>query len=420
MEDFQFQINYRDKTRQFYLPGECETQCDYSKLVENIVTNISSLFGQVFQIQFLNDEAEWITLSENVNDIRDMFRCARPIATFRRIKLKIIEGCSPAAPKDEHSFHEGYTRSGSDSPPKSKKAKRLDFEEYLTAYKTPIDIDINNKKEEVESLEIRLDNYEEEYERVLNKFSGGSTRVASKTGGKQCGKCHLFQNHRKNNCPNDTCVSAVMCGDVQKHPEECGELREIADRKNKLALDLKKAKQELELKTKVKEKLNSSFEKRLEPHLIDTNRKKYLAETAFGIRPRQALLNEDIAILERHYRGVFPRDINFEKRNFQQIISRANEQLCIPKKPENSVRNLLVNNAVYPVKFPTQAGSTHVNPESPPLPQEPQPPLPPPATELPIPPTPMYNAQQNMPLQWPFWYWSPPQNADTKTDNSGD
>ena len=82
-----------------------------------------------------------------------------------------------------------------------------------------------------------------------------------------------------------------MCGDVQKHPGECRELCEIADRKNKLALVLKKAKQELELKTKVKEKLSSSFEKRLEPHLIDANRKKYLADTAFGIRPRQALLN---------------------------------------------------------------------------------------------------------------------------------
>ena len=69
------------------MPGECENQCDYSKLVENTVKNICPLFEQVFQIQFLNDEAEWITLSETMNDIRDMFRCARPIATFKRIKL---------------------------------------------------------------------------------------------------------------------------------------------------------------------------------------------------------------------------------------------------------------------------------------------------------------------------------------------
>ena len=39
-----------------------------------------------------------------------MFRCARPIATFRRIKLKIIEGCLPAATKDKPGIHEGYAR----------------------------------------------------------------------------------------------------------------------------------------------------------------------------------------------------------------------------------------------------------------------------------------------------------------------
>ena len=146
-------------------------------------------------------------------------------------------------------------------------------------------------------MEARLLSYEEEYERAAYNYSGGSTRWANKSG-KQCGKCHLFQNHRKNNCPNDICVSAIICCDVSKHPEESRELRDVAERKNKISLDLKKAKQEIELKLKVKEKMNSSFEKRLEPILIDTNRKKYLAETAFGIRPRQALLNEDLVILE--------------------------------------------------------------------------------------------------------------------------
>ena len=415
MEDVQFQVNYREKIRQFYVPGDFEAHCDYSKLVENIVTNISSLFGQVFQIQFLNDESDWITLSENINDIRDMFRCARPVATFRRIKLKIIEGYSPAAQKVEQGSPEESPWPGSrdDSLPKPKRAKRLDFEEYLAAYKTPIDIDISNKKDELATLEERLENYEEEYERTSNKFSGGSTRKTG--GGKQCGKCHLFQNHRKNNCPNDTCVSAVMCGDVQKHPEENGELRDIAERKNKLLLDLKKAKQELELKIKVKEKLNSSFEKRLEPYLIESNRKKYLAETAYGIRPRQALLNEDIAVLERHYRGVFPKDIKSEKQNFQQIIHRAN---TIQKKPENAVRELLTSNTVYPVKFPTQSES------SPPLPSDYQPPPPPEPSSSTAPThamsTPMYNTQQMM---WPYWYWSPPQthNADKQPEaNNGD
>ena len=66
----------------------------------------------------------------------------------------------------------------------------------------------------------------------------------------------------------------------------------------------------------MKNKTNRSFEKRLEPILIESNRKKYLADTTFGIRPRQALLNEDLPILERHYKGVYPRDIAYEKNNF--------------------------------------------------------------------------------------------------------
>ena len=52
-----------------------------------------------------------------------------------------------------------------------------------------------------------------------------------------------------------------MCGDIQKHHEESCELREIAERKNKVSIDVKKIKKELDLKIKVKEKLNCSFEK---------------------------------------------------------------------------------------------------------------------------------------------------------------
>ena len=39
-----------------------------------------------------------------------MFRCARPIATFSRIKLIIIVGCLLAAIKDKPGIHEGYAR----------------------------------------------------------------------------------------------------------------------------------------------------------------------------------------------------------------------------------------------------------------------------------------------------------------------
>ena len=67
---FQIQVNYREKVCQFYIN---EILTDYSKLIESIVTNINSLFGCVFQVQYLNDEDSWITLGENREDVRDMF-----------------------------------------------------------------------------------------------------------------------------------------------------------------------------------------------------------------------------------------------------------------------------------------------------------------------------------------------------------
>ena len=90
---FQIQVNYREKVRQFYIN---EILTDYSQLIESIVTNINSLFGCVFQVQYLNDEDIWITLGGNREDVRDMFRCSRIIenAEFKRVKIKIVEGCS--------------------------------------------------------------------------------------------------------------------------------------------------------------------------------------------------------------------------------------------------------------------------------------------------------------------------------------
>lgn len=161
-----------------------------------------------------------------------------------------------------------------------------------------------------------------------------------KRQGKQCSKCHLFQNHRKNNCPNDLCVSAQMCGDINKHQEETQELRDIDLKKQKLRAEIKREKQELDLKQKCAEKINSSFSKRMEQELINSNREKYLIQTQFGIKPRQALLNEHIAILERHYKGKMPHNIQSERPFFEKIINSAISKIPERRGP-NAMRRML-------------------------------------------------------------------------------
>lgn len=162
---FQFQTYYRDKCRQFYVQTECD---DYSQIVEHIVLNINTLFGMIFQIQYCNDENEWITLSENADDVRDMFRCSRIVesADFKRIKIKIVEGCSPAV---SHP-----ARTVSESPVKHPKRLKFDSarmaqdDTYATieAYRSPIELDISRKKTEISSMEDQISFYETEYEKL--------------------------------------------------------------------------------------------------------------------------------------------------------------------------------------------------------------------------------------------------------------
>ena len=228
---YQFQVNYRDKCRQFYVQSEIK---GYSGVVEQIISNINTLFGVVFQIQYLNDENAWITLSENDKDIKDLFRCSRivPFADFRQIKVK-IEGCSPA-PTPTLDSTKSWQRTTGKSPSPAKHPKRLSFEHVednlyagITDYKSPIKLDIDWKKSEISCKEEQLEYYDTEYDKLVSWY----TNSRSTKQGKQGGKCHLFQGHRKNNCPNDCCVSAIMCGDVSKHLEENTELRDLMEKK---------------------------------------------------------------------------------------------------------------------------------------------------------------------------------------------
>ena len=402
---YQFQVNYRNKYRQFYVQSEIK---GYSGVVEQIISNINTLFGVVFQIQYLNDENTWITLSENDEDIKDLFRCLKivPFADFRRIKVKIVEGCSPA-PTPTSDSTKSWQRTTGVSPPPAKHPKHLSFEHVeddsyagITDYKSPIELDIDRKKSQISCTEEQLEYYDTEYDKLVSRY----TISRSTKQEKQCGKCHLFQGHRKNNYSNDCCVSAIMCGDVSKHLEKNTELRDLVEKKQKLSTELRKERSEFELKMKCSDKINSSFGKRMESHLISSNRNRYLVQTAFGIKPRQALLNEHVSILERHYKGIFPSDIEFEKSRFASIIERGYAPL--PRRPENSVHDLLTTNPGYGVNFPSQAQgptSTFPNPE----PTLPPPPPPPP----PLPPLPANEAASSPPYDWYYYQY---QHKDAK------
>jgi hypothetical protein len=68
----------------------------YAWLQGKISEQIQSLAPD-YQILYRNEEGDYITLSSDPMDIQDMFRCSSEVkdAEYRRLKLRIVEGCSP-------------------------------------------------------------------------------------------------------------------------------------------------------------------------------------------------------------------------------------------------------------------------------------------------------------------------------------
>lgn len=58
--------------------------------------------------------------------------------------------------------------------------------------------------------------------------------------------------------------------------------------------------------------------------LINTNINKYTFSTTAGRALRKAMINNDVYILEKHYKGKVPVDLKEAAKNFQSIINDFN------------------------------------------------------------------------------------------------
>ena len=153
-----------------------------------------------------------------------------PFADFRRIKVKIVEGCSPAPTLTSDST-KSWQRTIGMSPPPAKYPKRLSFEHVeddsyagIMDYKSPIELDTGRKKNsKISCIEKQLEYYDTEYVNLshdirfldpLNKENSGGNVIYFKA--------------------TEKVTVQIMCGDVSKHLEENAELRDLAEKKSKI------------------------------------------------------------------------------------------------------------------------------------------------------------------------------------------
>jgi hypothetical protein len=181
---------------------------------------------------------------------------------------------------------------------------------------------------------------------VRSRF--GTVQSTVPAVGVQCGNCH-FRLHTKRQCQEETCHSAESCNSLDKHPSNKKLVQDAADVVKTLKKELDKLSTDKDSKTKAYDSVKKTFGSQVRSHLINTDVERYAFKTLEGRFVKQALVNTDITVLEAHYRGKVPKNLDEESRNFKIIIASENKLNQKVDCPKNPVRKLLEDNTKYPV-----------------------------------------------------------------------
>ena len=97
----------------------------------------------------------------------------------------------------------------------------------------------------------------------------------------KCTNCHV-SGHNKSNCTFPHCVSAAICNDIKRHPDESKYIKEKKDQLKTVASKLTKLQEELKSKKRMYEASQNTFASQVQTDLINSNQEKYLRKTLTG------------------------------------------------------------------------------------------------------------------------------------------
>ena len=277
---------------------------------------------------FMDNEKHWVDLTSQIYP--------KFIKSGSHVNIKVLDGMSPATPVVKDSTNR-------DREPRGSK-RHLEFplpinesDEASTkwAYKSPMEVDIEDKKDCLREKELELSFYKTKYDRLDMEYNPKVPRGSRNL----CHKCHGREGHTKTKCPNLPCQDILSCGELDMHPDKKKELQEMASLKNKCDAEVKKLKSELEVKKNVYQSVAQSFESKIHSYLIRTNPSKYLVN---GVGPeiKKRVLDADKCILRNHYGGKAPDHLEIASCTWQSIIDAfhdkyklQNKKICPPQNP---------------------------------------------------------------------------------------
>ena len=187
-------------------------------------------------------------------------------------------------------------------------------------------------EKEISALQTKIDGAKSDREELLAKLESYNTLETDgvmeddlELSAYKCGNCHLRQNHKRNRCPNEKCQSVYQCRIINFHKEERKKRESLKAEVKKVSKNIKTFQAEVDRFKATLASEQRSFVNRIRPHLIRSNRKKYLIKSGERVVPASSLINLDSKILEFHYKE-FPVNIEAEADLFALIIQQHHEK----------------------------------------------------------------------------------------------
>jgi hypothetical protein len=146
-----------------------------------------------------------------------------------------------------------------------------------------------------------------------------------------CSNCHT-PGHNKPMCSFPPCVSATICKNIKKHPDEEKYYKSVQSEIKAAKCKLMKLEGELKSKQESYAASINTFAARVQADLINSNPSKYLRSTLEGNKvPNWLIVNTDIRKIERIRNGKIPH-----KSEIQQLLKEYEEGFEVTR--EKSVK----------------------------------------------------------------------------------
>ena len=322
-----------------FLPSEEVASLTMDSLLLRIQERFPSLGRKTVNVKY-HDGKDWIDLpSDDIDSFIDMIETAQQEReNLKRITLQVNEiAFTPPGVKTQQKrlrSSPSPTASAGSALQNAKKRPKVTTsrprcleEEFSNAnpvfqYETPTQKFFQKlENEKTQQLELVLKKQHELSELEMSC----KPLIANKKP--LCSNCHT-PGHNKAMCSFAPCVSASICKDIKRHPEEEKHYKGVQSDLKCAKSKLKKLEEDIANK---KESLASSlhtYAAKVQADLINSNQTKYLRETTTGDKvPNWLIVNTDIRKLERICQGKVP-----PKSQMPQLLKEYDENFSVTRE----------------------------------------------------------------------------------------